>query len=40
MGKVAQTEDQILIGIRNFALRVIPDKFTYRQLQKVYEFSA
>jgi 2-polyprenyl-6-methoxyphenol hydroxylase-like FAD-dependent oxidoreductase len=40
MGKVAQLEDQILIGIRNFALRVIPDKFTYRQLHKVYEFSA
>ena len=39
MGKMAQMEDEILIAIRNFVVRLIADKFIYRQLQKVYEFS-
>lgn len=40
MGKVAQLENEALIGIRNCIFRLVPDRVFNRQLQNVYNFSA
>ena len=38
MGKVAQLENNTLIGLRNFMFRAMPDSLFNRQLQKVFTF--
>ena len=38
-GKLAQLENPVAIGLRNFVLRAIPSSFYEKQLKKLYDFQ-